>query len=39
MKIWKAKENFPDSDGHNIFRIFVVLPKFLFTTMEKKHDY
>ena len=29
------KENFADNHGHNIFRIFDVLPNFPFTTSDK----
>ena len=35
----KAKENFADNHGHNILRLFDVLPNFLFTTSETKCDY
>ena len=39
IKTWKAKENFADNDGHNILRLFDVLPNFSFTTSERKSDY
>ena len=34
----RAKENFTDNPGDNIFRRFDVLPNFLFITCERKHD-
>ena len=39
MKIYKAKENFPDNHFNNIFRLFDVLPNFPSTTSETMFDY
>ena len=39
IKTLKAKENFTDNHGHNIFRLFDTLPSFFVTTNETKHDY
>ena len=33
------KENLADNDGHNHFRLFDVLPIFLFTTSRTKRNY
>ena len=33
------KGNFADKHGHNIMRIFDVLPNFCFTTSESNFDY
>ena len=35
----KRKNNFLENHGHNILRLFNVLPNFPFTTSEKKCDY
>ena len=32
-------ENFADSNGHNILRLFDVLPNFPFTIIKTKRDY
>ena len=39
IKTQKAKQNFAENHGHNILRILVNLPSFLFTTSETKRDY
>ena len=39
MKTKNAKENFSDNLGHNILRVFDVLPNFSFTTSETNHEY
>ena len=35
----KSKKNIADNHVHNILRLFDVLPNFIFTTSETKHDY
>ena len=39
IKTEKVKENFADNDGHNILRLFDVLPNFSVATSEIKRDY
>ena len=39
IKTSNPKESFSDSLGHNILRLFDVLPNFHFTTSETKRDY
>ena len=39
MKTQNAKKNFPENLGHNILRLFDVLPNFLFTASETNRDY
>ena len=35
----KSKKQFEENDGHNVLRIFVTIPNFLFNTSETKRDY
>ena len=34
LKTQKAKENFSDNLGHNILRLFIILPNFSLTTSD-----
>ena len=38
-KAIKTNENFADTHGHNILRLFDTLPNFLFTISETKGGY
>ena len=35
----KSKKKIPDNDGHNILRLFDILPKFSVITSEMKRNY
>ena len=38
MKMQNVKENFSDNLGHNVLRLFDVLPNFSFITCETNRD-
>ena len=39
IRTLRGKENYADNPGHNIMRIFDLLPNFPFLTSERKPDY